>query len=105
MANMLDLGGLTAEYFNPLIRSQCLLRVPDSGGQMPLTLVSAKPSPLPGANVERRQPFSLMFHGPPDVRLPQGTYLISLPNGESMEVFIVPVAGDSEKRTYQAVFG
>ena len=46
----------------------------------------------------------MLFEGPPDVPLEQGTYAISVTDGGVMEVFIVPIAGDAAKRTYQAIF-
>ena len=49
--------------------------------------------------------FSLLFHGPPDRALPQGTYLFHHDALGAMMLFIVPVIGSNAERiVYEACF-
>jgi hypothetical protein len=51
-----------------------------------------------------RQPFSLMFHGPPATPLGQGTYAISEPSIGSFDLFIVALQPDAAGPRYEAIF-
>ncbi len=48
--------------------------------------------------------YSLMFHGPADFVLPQGTYYFSHDSLGKFEIFIVPIGPDDSGMRYQAVF-
>jgi hypothetical protein len=49
--------------------------------------------------------FSLFFHGPADVVLPQSIHTLVHPSLGPLEIFIVPVVGSNAVRTvYQACF-
>jgi hypothetical protein len=60
------------------------------------------PCELPG-----RKPFSLLFAGPHDSILPQGTYRFFHEALGHLDLFIVPLGPGRDRRsmTYQAVFG
>ncbi|MBZ9855762.1 hypothetical protein LB566_18305 [Mesorhizobium sp. CA13] len=54
-------------------------------------------SPRPGGG------FSLLFKGPRATALPQATYRFA-GNGDTHDIFIVPVAADATGLLYEAVF-
>lgn len=51
-----------------------------------------------------RPPFSLLFHGPAEPLLPQGTYRFEHPSLGAMEIFIVPLGRDEHGAVYEAFF-
>ena len=55
---------------------------------------------------ERRKPFSIVFSGPKDKELEQGTYKIEHGTLGTFEIFLVPVVSPqgSEELWYEAVF-
>lgn len=65
---------------------------------------TSKPVPLNAPNV-RQKPFTILFRGPANVRLPQHTYRMTEPSlSEPLDIFIVPVKGEPKGFVYQAVF-
>lgn len=53
----------------------------------------------------RAEPFSMVFRGPLDVRLPQATYRMTHESAaEPLDIFVVPVSRDADGLTYQAIF-
>jgi hypothetical protein len=85
-------------------------RIPlDSGGAIDLELIEARTigeGHRPDSPGIRRQAFSLIFRGPLDRLLPQGTYPIQHPTMGTLEIFLVPLGpdGDTKLHRYQAVF-
>jgi hypothetical protein len=51
-----------------------------------------------------RRPFSLRFRGPPSPVLEQAVRRIEHPEIGELELFLVPIASDSDGATYEAVF-
>ena len=51
-----------------------------------------------------REPFSLTFRGPAQLRLPQGIYEMSNAQLGEMEIFLVQIAADQNSSTFEAVF-
>ena len=51
-----------------------------------------------------REPFSLMFAGPAEPRLPQRIYRLQHPRLPALDLFLVPVAADAMATRYEAVF-
>ena len=51
-----------------------------------------------------REPFMLIFRGPPPLRLPQGIYRMSNAQVGEMEIFLVQIAADETSSTFEAVF-
>lgn len=51
-----------------------------------------------------RQPFSILFCGPGDVLIPQGTYRTEHPDVGSFDLFLVPLGPDEEGLLYEAIF-
>jgi hypothetical protein len=48
--------------------------------------------------------FSVLFRGPGDLRVPQGTYPLANERLGRVEIFIVPIARDERGFLYEALF-
>ena len=72
------------------------------GQPLAVTLVEAKATK--GGIPNGRQPFSLLFQGPPSPVLPQAMYPLVHPSHGSLAIFIVPLTADQNAATYEAVF-
>ena len=76
------------------------------GGQQPLTVRLTKVTSLKAsAHFKGRSPFSLLFHGPKEYYLRQGTYRMEHSQMGSADFFIVPVGPDENGMGYEVVFG
>lgn len=76
-------------------------RIEGGGISIPLRLAEVT-QPRYGGGFEQ---FSLLFNGPADQRLPQGTYELHHDVLGTMQLFIVPVLGsNAERMVYEAVF-
>ncbi|MBI5074545.1 MAG: hypothetical protein HZB62_05180 [Nitrospirae bacterium] len=53
---------------------------------------------------ERQRAFSIIFQGPPDMPLSQGTYRMEHDGMEAIDLFIVPVGRSVKGLEYEAVF-
>lgn len=58
----------------------------------------------PGPEGQVRQQFSLIFLGALDPALPQGTYVLSHPRWDELELFLVPLGPSPEGMRYEAAF-
>jgi hypothetical protein len=97
---------LTYDAVAPLVGAAFTART-DDGARVPLTLTEASDTGLPGGAAPDGQPrtqFSLVFRGPVELPLQQGTYSIGGDLLEPQPIFIVPIGADAEGRYYQAVF-
>jgi hypothetical protein len=103
------------DLFAPLIGSSFRIDFPDGTIDLRLDEVTALPppryvtpkgeEPVPAEIAARRNPFTVSFRGPRNVRLPQNTYrLMHGAFAEPLDIFIVPVGVDAEGYNYQAVF-
>jgi hypothetical protein len=72
--------------------------------EMPMTLVEVKPLPAQPFMGMMREPFSLLFQSESQVVLPQRQYRLSNAQMGALDVFLVPVARDTQGIVYQAVF-
>jgi hypothetical protein len=79
------------------------LRRPE-GGALDLTLVEASPHPQLPHSPGRRRGFSLVFHSPSPVHLPQGVYGLHHDVMGSLELFLVPIGPREGGMCYEAVF-
>jgi hypothetical protein len=98
---MLDLAKARREDF-----ASCLdqdFEIVFSDGMLSLKLLEAKPWG-PDQPMTVRQPFTLTFRGPGNVRLPQGTYKMRNAQLGDMEIFLVPIAADENSSRLEAVF-
>ena len=107
---------LTHQFFAPLVGVSFATAAGDD--VIPLRLEDVTPLPSPRrrsltgkivpveAGMVRREPFSLMFVGPPDPVLPQAIYRMTAPEaGETpLEIFIVPLGPEDGGIVYQAIF-
>jgi hypothetical protein len=101
-------GEFTAETFRPRIGGTFVFELEDAG-ELELELVEVEEG---GAEASRsaaaaglREPFSIVFHGPLEPLLPQGTYSVKQEDVGSFPLFIVPIGRDELGTQYQAVFG
>jgi hypothetical protein len=104
------LATLTLDHYVPHIGTEFRCHAGD-GNTYPLKLTEATGLGSPGgktggstASPPRRQPFSLIFLGPPQPVLPQAMYPLEHPAMETEAIFIVPVGRDEEGVQYQAIF-
>lgn len=66
-----------------------------------IAVTPRKIEPHEQAGMER---YSAVFFGPADVFLPQNTYRITHPEMGEFEVFLVPIAQESDGFRYEAVY-
>ena len=79
----------------------------DDGEDVTLELADAseiETPPRKGAKGAERRQFSLLFKGPAEPVLEQSIYTLENDELGSMDLFLVPVAGDEEGVDYEAVF-
>lgn len=74
----------------------------DDGEPLELELTAAADVGKPSKS--GRQPFSLLFKGPPEPLLPQRIYTLRNAELGELELFLVPVGADAEAVDYEAVF-
>lgn len=94
---------LTAEHFRPHVGK--VFRV--QGGEHALTLDEVQMHPLSQAQAKvlSRQPFTLIFKGPPGNVLPEGMYTLDVDGGASFELYVMPVHTPApDRQHYQAAF-
>ena len=97
---MLQLDKVTCEQFAACLNQDFEIVFPD--GTLVLKLSEARPL---GSRPESiRQPFSLTFLGPANLRLPQGIYKMRNAQLGEMEIFLVPIGADANSSTFEAVF-
>ncbi len=71
------------------------------GVDLMLTEVTALSSSSPD---RAREPFSIVFRGPPDPVMPQQIQRLQHPGLGTFELFLVPIGPDGEGMQYEAVF-
>ncbi len=96
-----DLLTATADVFTPLIGQVFEVVFPD--GRLPWTLAEVRPLGPIGQG-RNRAPFSLTFHGAPTLRLPQHIYRLEHATLGTLEIFVVPIAGDAGATKFEAIF-
>lgn len=91
---------LTLGDFVELVNSPMAVR--HSGGTTVLELAEAQPL---AQSLREGGGFRLMFVGPHETPLSQGTYEFQATEGVSHEIFVVPIGPDREQRLcYEAIF-
>lgn len=96
----LDLKAATIVDFEPLVGETFRLTADQESTNLTLSAVEPSSHTMPGA----RAGFSLFFDGPPEVVIQQQIHLLSNEKTGPIEVFLVPISGDAQRRRYQAVF-
>jgi hypothetical protein len=97
---MLELDKVTCVQFAACVNQDFEIVFPD--GTLSLKLSEARPLGARPGSI--REPFSLTFLGPPNLRLPQGTYKMRNATLGEMEIFIVPIGADQSSSSFEAVF-
>lgn len=95
------LDKLTLDDFQPLVEDTFSVRAGDQATDF--RLVAAQPMGE-GRSNGKRAPFALTFQAPPEVSPVQGLYRLEHEELGTLEVFLVPVAGDQEGTDFEAVF-
>jgi hypothetical protein len=96
----MDLATVTCEQFAACLNQDFEIVLPDAIPVVKLTearQLGSRPESI-------REPFSLTFLGPANLRLPQGTYKMRNSTLVEMEIFIVPIGTDQTSSTFEAVF-
>ena len=97
----MDLADLTLATFEPLVGDVFAVGIEPAGEDIEFVLESATSAgDWPGG----RQPFGLIFRGPPEPMLPQAIYALQHAALGALEIFVVPIARDAESVSYQAIF-
>lgn len=95
---------LELSAFEPHVGGTFALEIPQLG-RVELTLTNAEASPWqPAPDSDLPHAFSLVFRGPPQTVLPQGTYPLRHDVLGDLEVFFTPIEASAEGVDYQAVF-
>ena len=95
------LDKLTLDDFQPLLEDTFSVHAGDQSAHF--RLVSAQPVGE-GRTNGKRAPFALTFQAPPEVKPVEGTYRLEHDDLGTLEMFLVPVAGDQEGTDFEAVF-
>ena len=93
---------LTFETFASHLNTTFALKLGES--TIDLTLTAADKKPVRAYQGMLREPFSLYFRSTSQVVLPQRTYPLVHDAIGRLDLFIVPVARESQGIVYQAVF-
>jgi hypothetical protein len=95
----MDLGELTLAAFEPLVGEPFAVVLEPA--TIELVLESATTL---GARPGGRDPFTLIFRGPPEPLLPQATYALEHADLGTLEIFVVPIGRDGDGTSYEAIF-
>ena len=98
--NDISLDAVSAAHFAELVRTRFQAGAGD-GPATPLELLAVTENS--SAAGPGRECFSLLFQGPADCPLAQGTYRFSHEQLGRFDLFIVPVGAERSARQYEAV--
>jgi hypothetical protein len=94
---------LTPEHFRPHLDK--LFRVQGGRHTLRLTEVDARPLSEAERKVAPRQPFNVIFRGPPGDVLREGPYILEVEGGPGFQLYVMPIHTPAQDRQdYQAVF-
>ena len=92
---------LTSQHFLPHVDKTFRI----TGGRHVLTLTAVEAHPIQGWESAPRQPFNLIFSGPPDDVLVEGMYTLEVEGGPSFELYVMPIhTPDRTRQDYQSAF-
>ena len=89
------------ETFKAALNGQCKLR-PDDDTSVSAELVEV--TSLHESDDEAANQFSVVWKAPKEHRLDQNICKVELPDGATHDLFLVPVAEESDGLLYEAVF-
>ncbi|HEX8663400.1 MAG TPA: hypothetical protein VF744_05160 [Beijerinckiaceae bacterium] len=94
---------LTPQHFLPHV--QKVFRVEGGRHALTLTVVEQRRLEDHEAGVDFREPFNLIFRGPPGDVLSEGMYRLAVEDGPSFELYVMPVHTPArDRQNYQASF-
>ena len=97
---------LTHEHFAPLVGQDVTVEA-GAHGALTMRLVEATAGTQPGGpgpEGQERLQFSLVFLGPAEQVLPQGTYAVTHEAVGEQDLFLVPLGRDAAGVRYEAAF-
>jgi hypothetical protein len=94
-----ELADLTAATFAPYVGDTFALAAEPQAVELVLAEVTTL-ADRPGG----RDPFSLLFRGPPQPNLPQAIHRLEHAQLGALEIFVVPLAPDDAGTRYEAIF-
>ncbi len=97
------LDQLTKDDFSKCLNQTFRIQVE---GREPLEteLIEVRGLVAPDDDPDRRQPFSLIFHGPTDAPLEQGIYKVENETMGALEIFFVTIGPDKQGLRHEVVF-
>jgi hypothetical protein len=101
--NVVPLETLTLARFSELVNTQFRTFISPTA-ELSLELAQALPGPSSGRAGRQYESFSLIFHGPEEPLLPQGTRPFEHERLGRFDLFIVPIAREAGVIKYEAVF-
>lgn len=94
---------LTPEHFIPHVNK--IVRVNGWPHTLTLTRVDVRRLEDWEKDVARRQPFLVLFRGPPGDVLPEGMHDIRIEDGPSFRLYVIPIyTPQPDRQNYQAAF-
>ena len=94
---------LTPDDFSPHVNK--VFRVRDGRHGLVLTAVEQRRLEPWETEMALREPFNLIFRGPPDDLLPQGLYTLDVEGGPAFELYVIPIHTQArDRQNYQAAF-
>jgi hypothetical protein len=94
---------LTADHFQPHIGKG--FRVKDGRHELTLARIERRRLEEWETALFTRQPFILIFSGPPRDVLPQGMYTLEIADGPRFDLYVIPVLTPvTTRQDYQSVF-
>lgn len=93
---------LTRQTFDPLVNEP--FQVTLDTGPLSLDLIECKSLADGRPDEGLREPFSLIFHGPPAPILAQQIYPVTHSSIGNVEIFLVPLGPAKDGMKYEAVF-
>jgi len=94
---------LTPDLFLPHVDK--VFRVKEGRHELTLSKVDIRDLDEREARLVPRQPFTLIFSGPPRDVLPQGMYTFEVAGGLHFELYVIPVLTPvATRQDYQAAF-
>jgi hypothetical protein len=97
-----DIGDVTVETFAGREGQAFTIQFADA--VLELTLAQVERMPEEWGNADRREPFSVLFTGPPEHLLPQSIWPLDHEEIGRIELFLVPMEPKDGVARYEAVF-
>lgn len=94
---------LTPEHFIPHVNK--IVRVDGWPHNLTLTRIDVRRLEEWEREVVPRQPFLVLFRGPPGVVLPEGLHGVRIEGGPTLKLYVIPIyTPQPDRQNYQAAF-